>query len=83
MHFRLMRDREKQGHPPPFPYHAYKLFFHCVITGGAPRATAESSESGFFAVDALPELSESRVLPHQIRMFHAAVTSGERKAAFD
>jgi ADP-ribose pyrophosphatase YjhB (NUDIX family) len=22
-------DREEQGHTPPFPYHVYKLFFHC------------------------------------------------------
>ena len=38
-------DREKQGHVPAFPYHVYKMFFHCEIVGGSPRPTSESSES--------------------------------------
>jgi len=76
-------DRSRQGHLPAFPYHVYKLFFHCTITGGAPRPTAESSESGFFAIDALPTLSESRVLPAQLLRFHAAVRAGDRTAAYD
>lgn len=76
-------DREVQRHPPPFPYHIYKLFFHCEIIGGAPRPNAESSESGFFEVTALPELSESRVLARQIRKFHDAVQSGNTTALYD
>ena len=76
-------DRTKQGHRPPFPYHVYKLFFHCAITGGAPRPTEESSESGFFAIDELPALSESRVLPGQLRRFFAMLKSGDRSAAYD
>lgn len=76
-------DREKQGHVPPFPYHIYKLFFLCEITGGAPRATVESSESAFFPVDALPELSLGRILPGQIRMLYEAVKTGDTPAAFD
>lgn len=76
-------DRERQGHPPPFPYHVYKMFFHCEIIGGIPRSTAESSESRFFAVDGLPDLSESRVLARQIQRFHAAVHTGPGPAAFD
>ena len=76
-------DREKQGHVPPFPYHVYKLFFHCEIIGGAPRSTAESSASGFFGFDALPELSVSRVLAGQLKRFHEAVRAGNVPAAFD
>ena len=63
-------DREKQGHPPPYPYHIYKMFFHCRITGGTATANLESSESGFFPIDALPELSLSRVLPDQLAKLH-------------
>ena len=70
-------DREKQGHPPAFPYHIYKMFFHCHITGGAPQTSIESSESAFHPVDALPDLSLSRVLPEQIRRMHTAVITGE------
>lgn len=63
-------DRTRQGHGPS-PFSAYKLFFLCEITGGAAATSLETSEVAFFAEDALPgELSEGRVLPHQLhRMF--------------
>lgn len=76
-------DREAQKHPPPFPYHVYKLIFQCEIVGGAPRATSESSESKFFAVDDLPELSHSRVLPVQIESLYERVRSGLAETLFD
>ena len=76
-------DRSKQGHRPVYPYHIYKLFFHCEIVGGEPRPTFESSESGFFAIDALPELSEGRVLPHHIRAFYDAIQNRDARAWFD
>ncbi len=76
-------DRERQGHTPPYPRHVYKLFFHCELVGGAARATAESSESGFFGVEELPELSLARVLPGQIEGFFAMVRDGEVETRFD
>lgn len=76
-------DREKQGHIPAFPYHVYKLFFHCEIVGGAPRPTPESSESRFFGIDHLPELSESRVLAHQIFSFYKAVQENDPITRYD
>jgi ADP-ribose pyrophosphatase YjhB (NUDIX family) len=62
-------DRETQGHPPPFPFHVYKLFFLCELIGGEPRPNEEASEIDFFARDALPELSVSRVSERQIQRF--------------
>lgn len=76
-------DRDKQGHPPAFPYHVYKMFFHCEIVGGSPQPTIESSESRFFEINLLPELSESRVLPHQIHKFYEAINRKETKTQFD
>lgn len=76
-------DREKQGHMPPFPFHVYKLFFHCEITGGEAKANHESSESGFFPVDALPELSDSRVKREQIEQFARKVKAGDLRTDFD
>lgn len=76
-------DRERQGHTPPYPRHVYKLFFHCALIGGEPRKTSESSESGFFGADELPELSLARVLPQQIKRFFAAVRDGEVETLFD
>lgn len=63
-------DRGCHAHHPPFPFHVYKLFFLCAITGGEARTSLETAEVGFFAPDALPPLSRSRVLAFQIhRMF--------------
>lgn len=76
-------DREEQGHPPPFPYHVYKMFFHCEIVGGEPRRTLESSESAFFDRRGLPELSTSRVLPGQIEAFFEMMERDDVRADFD
>lgn len=76
-------DREKQGHVPPFPYHIWKLVFHCEIAGGSPKRTAESAESAFFAEDSLPELSLSRTLPSQLHLLFESVRSGSVKTQYD
>lgn len=76
-------DRAVQGHPPPFPYHVYKLIFHCEIVGGGPRKTAESSESAFFEDTGLPELSLGRVLPGQIHRFFQAIRAGKTDTEYD
>jgi ADP-ribose pyrophosphatase YjhB (NUDIX family) len=63
-------DRRRHGHPPA-PFAIYQMFFLCERTGGAPRPSLETSEIGFFAEDALPELSPGRVQPEQIRRMFA------------
>lgn len=60
-------DRSKHGHEPPFPFHIYKLFILCEISGGTAAPGAETVEVGFFGETELPELSISRVTPGQIR----------------
>ncbi|MCG8356778.1 MAG: NUDIX hydrolase [Kiloniellales bacterium] len=60
-------DRRLHPHHPPMPFHVYKLFFLCAITGGEARPSIETSEVGFFSLDALPTLSVARVVPAQIR----------------
>jgi ADP-ribose pyrophosphatase YjhB (NUDIX family) len=63
-------DRSRHAHVPPEPFHVYKMFFICEITGGAPKPNHEVLDAGFFGEDGLPELSVGRVLPAQIeRMF--------------
>ena len=48
----------------------YKLFFLCELTGGEARPSEETSEVAFFALDALPPLSQGRSTAAQIeRMF--------------
>ena len=63
-------DRSKHPHEPPMPFHIYKMFFLCEITGGASQISHETTAVDFFAEDRIPDLSVSRVLPTQIaRMF--------------
>ena len=64
-------DRSKHPHEPPMPFHLYKLFFLCEITGGRATESYETTGVDFFAEDSIPQdLSISRTLPFQIaRMF--------------
>ncbi|ASA19683.1 NUDIX hydrolase [Paenibacillus donghaensis] len=58
---RLLAVLDKKFHQhPPEPYHVYKLFILCRITGGAAAEGVETSGVAFFAEDGLPELSEER-----------------------
>lgn len=76
-------DRERQGHQPSFPFHVYKLFFLCEIVGGEARPNEEASEIAFFARDALPELSVSRVTEGQIQHFFDLRTRPDAPTEFD
>lgn len=58
-------DRARHPHPP-HPFAVYKLFFLCELNGGAARSSHETPEVGWFAPDALPELSTGRVHAGQI-----------------
>jgi ADP-ribose pyrophosphatase YjhB (NUDIX family) len=63
-------DRTMQGHVPPHPFHVYKLFFRCELTGGASARSMETDGAAFFRENELPPLSLARVTPAQIaRLF--------------
>jgi ADP-ribose pyrophosphatase YjhB (NUDIX family) len=64
-------DRARHPHEPAYPFHIWKLFFLCEVTGGDLQTGPETSEVAFFAEHELPaELSTSRVLLSQLkRMF--------------
>ncbi len=67
-------DREQHGHPP-LAYHVYKIVFLCELLDDEPVIefqidNLETDGVGFFARDAIPPLSETRVMPAQIdRLF--------------
>lgn len=69
-HLAAVVDRDRWPHQPPMDHHIYKLFFVCEpMTGVDLNYTSnETSGIGWFAVDNLPELSVSRVLPDQIAL---------------
>lgn len=76
-------DREKQEHKPAFPYHVYKLFFHCEIIGGVATVSNETSEVAFFDQQEIPELSESRVTRKQIAKFFEYYYNPDLPTDFD
>ncbi len=58
-------DRNRHGHPP-FPFHVYKLFFVCRLSGGNPSHSNETDAVDFFDENSIPQLSQTRVTPAQI-----------------
>lgn len=64
-------DRSKHDHPP-FAFYAYKTFFRCELIDGVRRPdphNVETGEIGWFALEALPELSTPRITVKQIARF--------------
>ena len=75
-------DRELHGHPP-YPFHSYKLFFVCEVTGGSPKTSLETLAVDFFPEDALPPMSMPRVTPTQIQHMFEHWRHPEWPATFD
>jgi ADP-ribose pyrophosphatase YjhB (NUDIX family) len=76
-------DRAKHPHDPPFPFHIYKMFFLCAIESGEATPSAETAGVEFFALNALPPLSLSRITNEQIRFCFDAGPNEPKPAAFD
>jgi len=78
-----VRDYQRSGHPPRNVDSIYKLFFICEITGGAARASDETSEVAFFPRDALPPLSLGRTTAAQIDSMFQHAEYPELPTEFD
>jgi ADP-ribose pyrophosphatase YjhB (NUDIX family) len=75
-------DRNKHDHPPQL-FHAWKAFFVCDITGGAPRLSNETDGVEFFELDRLPELSTGRATAAQIHRMYKHHLQRELPTEFD
>jgi len=65
-------------------FHAYKLVFLCDPLSGEPTTSVETSEVGFFPLEALPQpLSLYRTTPRQIADACAARTATDWQTVFD
>ena len=76
-------DRAKHPHDPPFPFHIYKMFFLCKIESGEATPSPETSSVDFFGVEALPQLSLSRITEEQIQFCYRAGLNATLPTAFD
>ncbi|WEZ08472.1 NUDIX hydrolase [Priestia flexa] len=81
---KLLAVLDKKCHPhPPSPYHVYKLFIQCEITGGSGESGMETSDVGFFAEDELPPLSVERNTKSQIKQMFDCVKEPNVPTYFD
>lgn len=66
-----LRDRHLHPYRPVRIERIYKLLFVCELQGGAAAASLETTAAGFFALDALPDLSIGRTLAADIELLAA------------
>jgi ADP-ribose pyrophosphatase YjhB (NUDIX family) len=75
-------DKARHGHPSELWY-TYKIFFRAELLGGAPRASHEIAEVGWFPRDAIPPLSLPRNTPGQVARLFAHHDDPGLPADFD
>jgi ADP-ribose pyrophosphatase YjhB (NUDIX family) len=64
---RLLALWDRARHTPgPFFHTVYKVAVACDLLGGSARPSIETLDAGWFAPDALPELSTGRITAAQI-----------------
>jgi len=76
-------DRAKQGNPPPFPFHVYKLFILCQLLGGEAKTSMETTGVEFVMENEIPPLSLSRNTPEQIQFCFDARKNPNNSCQFD
>jgi ADP-ribose pyrophosphatase YjhB (NUDIX family) len=77
-------DRARHPHGVAQPFHVWRLFFLCKITGGDPKPGPETSEVALFAEHELPaELSTRRVLLPQLKRMFEHLRQPDLPTEFD
>lgn len=83
---RLIAVQQRRRHnmpDKPFPYGVYKAFVLCREIGGQFADNMETQGSGFFSIDALPELSAGRTTYEQIALCLRAKGAKNWETMFD
>lgn len=68
---------------PKYAYEICKVFVLCDVKGGSFQPNIETSESGYFSLDNLPELDEDKNVFSQIKMCFDAYNSKNWEVPFD
>jgi ADP-ribose pyrophosphatase YjhB (NUDIX family) len=76
-------DRAKQGNPPPFPFHVYKIFVLCRLLGGEARTSTETTGVEFVGENEIPPLSLTRNTLKQIQFCFEARQNPYNPCKFD
>ena len=78
-----LKDRRRHAYEPRYLGGIYKLFFLGEVVGGEARPSEETTDVGFFALDALPPLSLARTLPADIEQARSHWESPALLPTFD
>jgi ADP-ribose pyrophosphatase YjhB (NUDIX family) len=76
-------DRAKQGNPPPFPFHVYKLFIACRLLEGEATTSMETTAVEFVGEHEIPPLSLTRNTRAQIQFCFDARKNPDHPCQFD
>ncbi len=77
-----VHDRDLHN-APPYIYHVVKIFYLCEAAGGHFEQNIETTASGFFAQDNLPELAVAKCSLDQVQMCFSAHDDPHWVARFD
>lgn len=76
-------QNRNQHNFPKYAYEICKVFVLCDVKGGSFQPNIETSESGYFSLDNLPELDEDKNVFPQIKMCFDAYNSKNWEVPFD
>lgn len=80
----LLAVFDKRLHPhPPQPFYVYKMVFYCEPISDKLVKGFDVLDVQYFSIDALPELSDDRILKSQIELAYQKVVSSNFIAYFD
>ena len=81
---RLLAVFDKKCHPhPPQAFYVYKFVILCQWISGDLKPAHDILDVRFFDINALPPLSENRILKSQIELVFKKVQSNDNEAYFD
>ena len=77
-----VQDREKHNRPV-YANKICKIFFLCICHGGEFAPNSETTETGYFGLEELPELATAKVTEEQIKMCFDAKDAEHWVTLFD
>ena len=81
---KLLAVLDKKCHPhPPQADYVYKVFIQCEILSGDKSIAFDMLDVRFFDQNAIPELSEHRVLPSQVELLFDFLADPQKPAFID
>lgn len=75
-------DKRMHAHPPQ-PFYVYKLVFYCEALSTEIVKGFDVLDVQYFSIDALPELSEDRILKTQLELLFEKIKRGDTDAYVD